>query len=86
MVYESKLADIFAVDSIVPSLDGNAMIPHLSMTVYRLVQFTVAVIRIQLKLVGFHEVSLLAFMSASMDCEGPYRAVGLKHPHESKDK
>ena len=21
-----------------------------------------------------------------MDCEGPYRAVGLKHPHESQNK
>ena len=31
-------------------------------------------------------VSFLTFISASMDCEGPYRAVGLKHPHESQNR
>ena len=31
-------------------------------------------------------ISFLTLISASMDCEGPYRAVGLKHPHESQNK
>ena len=54
MVNQPELADIFTIDGIVPSLEGNTMIPHLSMTIYRFMQFTIPVIGIQLKLVGFH--------------------------------
>ena len=54
MVYQPELADIFAIDGIVPSLERDAMIPDVSMTIYRLMQLTIAVIGIQLKLVGFH--------------------------------
>ena len=56
MIYQPKLADIFAIDGIVPTLKRNAVIPDMSMTVYRLVQFTIPVIRIQLELVGFHGI------------------------------
>ena len=55
VIYQSKLADIFAIDCVVPTLKRNAMIPHISMTVYGLVQLTITVITIQLELVGFHE-------------------------------
>ena len=54
MVYQPELADIFAIDGIVPSLERDAIIPDVSMTIYRLMQLTIAVIGIQLKLVGFH--------------------------------
>ena len=54
MVYQPELADIFAIDGIVPSLERDAMIPDVSMTIYRLMQLTIAVIGMQLKLVGFH--------------------------------
>ena len=54
MIYQPKLADILAIDGIVPTLKGNAVIPHMSMTVYGLVQFTIPVITIQLEFVGFH--------------------------------
>ena len=61
MVYQPELADILAVNCIVPTLNRNAMIPDMSMTVYRLVQFTITVIRIQLELVGFHGMQLSGF-------------------------
>ena len=54
MVYQSKLADILAIYRIVTTLKRNAVIPHMSMTIYGLVQFTIAVIAIQFELVGFH--------------------------------
>ncbi len=54
MVYQPDLADIFAIDAIVTSLKRNTMIPDVSMTIYRLMQLTIAVIGIQLKLVGCH--------------------------------
>lgn len=54
MVYQPDLADIFAIDGIVPSLKRNTMIPDVSMTSYRLMQLTIAVTGIQLKLIGFH--------------------------------
>ena len=57
------LADIFAIEGIVPSLKRNAMIPDRSVTVYRLVQFTIAVIRIQFELVGLHGIVFLSFIS-----------------------
>ena len=55
MVYQPELADIFTIDGIVPSLEGNTMIPDVSMTIYRFMQLTIAGIGIQPKLVGFHE-------------------------------
>ena len=54
VVYQSKLADIFAIDYIVTTLKGNAVIPDVGMTVYGLVQLTIPVIAVQLKLVGLH--------------------------------
>ena len=54
MIYQPKLADIFAVDAIVSPLNGNAVIPHMSVSIYRLVQLTITVIGIHLELVGFH--------------------------------
>ena len=54
MIYQPKLADIFAIDSGVATLKGNAVIPDVSMTIYRLMQFTIALIAIQLELVSFH--------------------------------
>ena len=55
MVNQPKLADIFAVNRIVSTLERNAMIPNVCMTIYGLVQLTIAVIGIQLELVGFHD-------------------------------
>ena len=54
MVYQPKLADMFTIDNVVTTLKGNAMIPHVSVSVYSLVQLTITVIAIQLELVGFH--------------------------------
>ena len=54
MVYQPELADIFAIDSVVATLKGNAVIPDVSMTIYRLMQLTITVIGIQLELVSFH--------------------------------
>ena len=71
MVYQSKLADIFAIDCIVPTLKRNAVIPHMSVSVYGLVQFTIAVIAIQLELVGLHGIVFLSFMSFSRDLGAP---------------
>ena len=56
MIYQPKLADILTIDGIVPTLKRNAVIPDMSMTVYRLVQFTIPVIAIQFELVGFHGI------------------------------
>ena len=61
MGYQPELADIVAIDGIVPSLERDAMIPDVSMTIYRLMQLTIAVIGIQLKLVGFHYGELSGF-------------------------
>ena len=73
MIYQPKLADIFAIDSVVATLKGNAVIPDVSMTIYRLMQFTIAVIRIQLELVKFlSETSFLAFISMTVECGRPY--------------
>ena len=54
MIYQPKLADILAIDTIVSPLKTNAVIPDMSVSIYRLVQLTIAVIAIQLELVGFH--------------------------------
>ncbi len=54
MIYQPKLADILAIDGIVPTLKRNAVISHMSMTAYGLVQFTIAMITIQLEFVDFH--------------------------------
>ena len=54
MVYQSKLADIVAVDPIVATLERNAMIPDRSVSFYRFMQITIAVIGIHFELVGFH--------------------------------
>ncbi len=45
MIYQSKLTDIFAIDSIVATLKGDAMIPYMRVAVYSFVQlaFTVPV-------------------------------------------
>ena len=54
MIYQPKFADILAIDAIVTTLKRDATIPHRSVSVYRLVQLTIAVITIQLEPVGFH--------------------------------
>lgn len=54
MIDQPKLADMLAIDRIVTTLEGDAVIPHPSVSIYGLVQFTIAVIAIQLELVGFH--------------------------------
>ena len=71
MIYQPKLADILAIDGIVPTLKRNAVIPHMSVSVYGLVQFTIAVIAIQLELVGLHGIVFLSFMSFSRDVGAP---------------
>ena len=84
MIYQPKLADILAIDAIVPTLKGNAVIPHRSMTVYRLVQLNITVITIHLELVGFHQG-----LSVWISCPGywrvggkPYRAIGVAFSHK----
>ena len=74
MIYQTKLADILALDGIVPTLKGNAVIPHRSMTVYCLVQLTITVIAIHLKLVGFHGSGLCPLDPVSQGSERPYWA------------
>ena len=54
MIYQTKLADILAIDTIVATLERDTMIPDVSVSIYRFVQFTIPVIAIQLELVGFH--------------------------------
>ena len=54
MVNQPKPADIFTVAGIVATLKGYAMIPYMSVSVYGLVQLTIAVISIHFELVGFH--------------------------------
>ena len=72
MVYQPKLADMFTIDSVVPTLKRNAMIPHFGVSVYRLVQLTITVIAIHLELVGFHEgLGFLAFISVSVEVGAP---------------
>ena len=46
MVYQSKLTDIFAIDCIVPSLECDAMIPDRTVSVYRFMQISIAVVAI----------------------------------------
>ena len=70
MDYQPELADIFTIDSVVPTLKRDTVIPDVTVSVYRLVQFTIAVITIQLELVGFHQG--LSFW-LSCPC---YRSVG----------
>ena len=55
MPHQPKLADIFAAHSIVATLECDAVIPHMHVSIYRLMQLAVAVIGIQLELVGFHQ-------------------------------
>ena len=49
------LSRILAKDTVVPTTQGNKVIPYVSMAINRLLQFTIAVIAIQFELVGFHE-------------------------------
>jgi hypothetical protein len=84
MIYQPKLADILAIDGIVPTLKRNAVIPHMSVSVYGLVQFTIAVIAIQLELVGLHGIVFLSFMSYAVGCRGHRQATVQHSP--TKDK
>ena len=86
MIYQTKLADILAIDSIVPTLKPNAVIPHISMTVYGLVQLTIPVIAIHLELVGFHRSGLCPLYPISQGNQRPYRAIGGKLSHQTQDK
>ena len=86
MIYQTKLADILAIEAIVPTLKGNAVIPHISMTLYRLVQFTIAVIAIHLELVGFHRSRLCPLYPVSQARERSYWAIGVKRSHQNQDK
>ena len=58
MIYQSKLADILAIDTVVPTLETHTMIPYMSVSIYRLVQLTIPVMAIHLELVGFHRSGL----------------------------
>ena len=55
MVYQSKLADIFAVDAVIATLERDAMIPDRCVSFYLLMQISITVIGIHLELVGFHQ-------------------------------
>ena len=81
--HQPKLTDIFAAQSIVATLERDTVIPDRSMSVYRLMQFAVAVIGIQLELVGCHGVGFLAFISYSAGCGRHHLAVVRNSPHES---
>ncbi len=52
MIHQPKLGDILAIDGIVTTLQRDTMIPDRSVSLYGLVQLTIAVIRIQFELVG----------------------------------
>ena len=83
MLHQPKLADVFTEHRKVATLERDAMIPHRSVSFYRLMQLTIAVIGIQFELVGFHGVGFLAFISYSKGWGGHHQAVARNSPHES---
>ena len=54
VIDESKLGDILAIDAVVSTLEGDTVIPDVSVSIYYFIQLTIPVIRIQLEFVGFH--------------------------------
>ena len=86
MIYQPKLADILAIDRIVTTLKRDTVIPHISMTVYRLVQLTIPVIAIHFELVGFHRSRLCPLHPVSQGNQRPYWAIGVKPSHQTQDK
>ena len=85
MVYQPELADILAIDGIVPSLKGDAVIPDRSVSFYRLMQITIAVIGIQFELVGFHGIWLSGFHVLFRRLWEAPPCGGAESPHESRE-
>ena len=69
--HECFLTGILPIDSMVSATQGYKVIPDMSMAVNRLLQLTISVVAIHFELVGFHEVSFLAFIPCSKECGSP---------------
>ena len=54
MSHECLFARVLAIDSIIPTTQGDKVIPYPSMAINRFLQFTIPVIAIHFELVRFH--------------------------------
>ena len=60
MSHECLFARVLAVDSIIPTTQGDKVIPYFRMAINRFLQFTIPVIAIHFELVRFHYRSRLS--------------------------
>ena len=82
--HQCFFARIFAVDTIVPTTQRHKVIPHVSMAIYRFLQFTIPVIAIYFELVGFHGIVCLSYPVQGVWKAPPGGGVNLSHERQNK--